>query len=100
MAFEDSGRHPQWPKVANAVIEASRCIGNSAHVYEQTQRPNAIYIVDLGRTEYLDSSALGMLLLLREHTGGDQAQLRIVHCSPEIRKLLTLANFHQLFSVS
>jgi len=69
-------------------------------VYEQTQRPDAIYIVDLGRTEYLDSSALGMLLLLREHAGGDQAKIRIVHCSPEIRKILTIANFHQLFSVS
>ena len=23
-AFEDSGRHPQWPTVANAVIEADK----------------------------------------------------------------------------
>jgi anti-anti-sigma regulatory factor len=40
------------------------------------------------------------LLLLREHAGGDQAKICIVHCSPEIRKILTIANFHQLFSVS
>jgi hypothetical protein len=24
MAFEDSGRHPPWPKVADAVIEAGK----------------------------------------------------------------------------
>jgi hypothetical protein len=24
MAFEDSGHHPQWPKVADAVIEARK----------------------------------------------------------------------------
>jgi hypothetical protein len=26
MAFEDFGRHPQWPKVADAVIEAHNSI--------------------------------------------------------------------------
>jgi hypothetical protein len=24
MAFADSGRHPQWPKLADAVIEAAK----------------------------------------------------------------------------
>ena len=27
MAFDDSGRHPQWPKVADAVIEAHDTVG-------------------------------------------------------------------------
>ena len=45
----------------------------------------------------MDSSALGMLLLLREHAGGDRASIKIVHCQPEVKKILTIANFHPLF---
>jgi anti-anti-sigma factor len=55
--------------------------------------------VDLGRTNYVDSSALGMLLLLREHAGGDDANIRIVNANDEIRKILTISNFDRLFKV-
>jgi anti-anti-sigma factor len=68
-------------------------------VYE-AQPPHQRYVVDLQDTEYLDSSALGMLLLLREHAGNDRADIHIVHCRPEIRQILTTANFHQLFSIA
>ncbi|MBM3226449.1 MAG: STAS domain-containing protein [Candidatus Tectomicrobia bacterium] len=67
-------------------------------VYEQV--PGAAqYVIDLRQTEYVESSALGMLLLLREHAGGDRAQVKIVHCRPEVKKILTIANFHQLFQL-
>lgn len=66
-------------------------------VYEQAQDTALQYIIDLRQTEYMDSSALGMLLLLREHAGGDRANVKIVHCQPEVKKILTIANFHQLF---
>lgn len=69
-------------------------------IYEQERPHDAHYVIDLGQAEYLDSSALGMLLLLREHAGGDQANVRIVHCRPEIRKILVTANFHQLFTIA
>jgi anti-anti-sigma factor len=67
--------------------------------YEQARQPGIQYIVDMSRTEYLDSSALGMLLLLREHAGGDRADVQIVQCNPAIRKILATANFHQLFTI-
>ena len=66
-------------------------------VYEQDQGGTTQYIVNLRQAEYMDSSALGMLLLLREHAGGDQANIQIVHCQPEVKKILTIANFHHLF---
>lgn len=67
--------------------------------YESVKSPRARYIVDLHDTVYMDSSALGMLLLLREYAGGDTADIRIVHCHPSIRTILTIANFHQLFTI-
>jgi anti-anti-sigma factor len=66
-------------------------------VYEQDHTGATRYILNLRQTEYMDSSALGMLLLLREHAGGDRANIKIVQCSPEVKKILTIANFNQLF---
>lgn len=33
----------------------------------------SVYEIDLSRVTYLDSSALGMLLLLRDHAGGEKS---------------------------
>jgi len=59
----------------------------------------ANYALDMSDADYMDSSALGMLLLLREHAGGDSAKIRIVGCKPEIRKILSIANFQKLFEI-
>ncbi len=67
--------------------------------YEQVEAVPRAYTVDLGKATYMDSSALGMLLLLREHGGGDNANVRLVNCSPEVRKILTISNFEQLFEI-
>ena len=68
--------------------------------YEQARHADTKYVVNLAETEYMDSSALGMLLLLRERAGGDKADIEIVNCSPEIKKILTISNFHQLFKIA
>ncbi|MFK7864436.1 MAG: STAS domain-containing protein [Pseudohongiellaceae bacterium] len=67
--------------------------------YEQIEADPDSYVVDLNRTTYLDSSALGMLLLLRDHAGGDNAEVRIVNCNRDVKKILTISNFEQLFSI-
>jgi anti-anti-sigma factor len=50
-------------------------------------------------TDYMDSSALGMLLLLRERVGNDKAEIAITHCNPEIRKIFKISNFDRLFKI-
>ena len=67
--------------------------------YEQAAGGNTRYVLDLDKTEYLDSSALGMLLLLREYAGGTRADVRIVNCREGIMKILNTANFQKLFSI-
>lgn len=57
------------------------------------------YIVDLSEATYLDSSALGMLLLLRDYAGGDDANIIIEHCNNDVRKILTISNFEKLFTI-
>ncbi|KPJ91956.1 MAG: hypothetical protein AMJ53_10350 [Gammaproteobacteria bacterium SG8_11] len=63
-------------------------------------RHNAKFTVDLGAVEDIDSSALGMLLLLRDAAGGDRANIEIRRCRPEIAEELRMANFHKLFALA
>ncbi len=57
-------------------------------------------VVDLKEATYLDSSALGMLLLLRDHAGGDDSDIRVVNCSSDVTKILAISNFDKLFDIS
>ena len=70
------------------------------NAYERVNSTPQRYVVDLKDTTYLDSSALGMLLLLRDHAGGDSAQIRLLNCSPDVRKILAISNFEQLFKIA
>ena len=58
------------------------------------------YVVDLSKAEYMDSSALGMLLLLREYAGGDSANIQLVSPNPDVLKVLNIANFESMFTIS
>ncbi len=55
------------------------------------------YLIDLGEVTHMDSSALGMLLLLREHAGAERADIRIVNAGSELRGTLRVAGFDKLF---
>lgn len=55
-------------------------------------------VIDMTATDYLDSSALGMLLLLRNDLG-QQVAISIENTSPAVKKILNIANFQHLFSI-
>jgi len=67
--------------------------------YENLSEPPASFVVDFLDATYLDSSALGMLLLLRDYGGGDDAAIELINCNPDVRKILTISNFGQLFEI-
>ena len=67
--------------------------------YEGSEPDSLRYQVDMSETTYLDSSALGMLLLLRDFAGGDDGTVEILNCNPDVKKILTISNFEQLFSI-
>lgn len=56
--------------------------------------------VDLSATDYLDSSALGMLLLLRDKMSGDKNAVTIKGAQAEVKKILEIANFGKLFTLA
>ena len=67
--------------------------------YEHEKELSSV-VVDLKDATYLDSSALGMLLLLRDHAGGDDSDVRVVNSSTDVRKILAISNFDKLFDIS
>jgi len=68
--------------------------------YERFYKVPESYIVDLKETTYMDSSALGMLLLLRDHAGSDNSDVRVINSNSDIRKILAISNFDKLFDIS
>ena len=54
--------------------------------------------VDLSETDYMDSTALGMLLMMREHVGR-AVKICLVNPPPDVMRVLTIANFDKLFSI-
>jgi anti-anti-sigma factor len=70
------------------------------NAYESPVNKSNIFDVDMSDTTYLDSSALGMLLLLRDYAGGDTSNISITNCSTDIQKILKISNFEQLFKIT
>jgi anti-anti-sigma factor len=68
--------------------------------YEKFYKVPEVYVVDLKETTYVDSSALGMLLLLRDHAGGDNAEVQVVNSNSDVRKILAISNFDKLFDIT
>lgn len=56
-------------------------------------------VIDMAEVEYLDSSALGMLLMLRERSGGNGEAISIVNCNSGVKQIFQTANFDKLFQI-
>lgn len=71
------------------------------HCYEAAlQEPSVRRIdVDLHAVEYLDSSALGMLLLLKEQAEARSLPVSLLNCGGTVREILDVANFDVMFSM-
>jgi anti-anti-sigma factor len=55
--------------------------------------------VDLSETEYMDSSALGMLLNMQKTLIQTVTSFRISHCRPQVLKILTISRFDKKFDI-
>ncbi|MFQ5644725.1 MAG: STAS domain-containing protein [Thiogranum sp.] len=58
------------------------------------------FVLDLSQTEYMDSSALGMLLLLKEHADKCKGKVVLSRPAPGVRKILDIANFGKQFTIA
>jgi len=55
--------------------------------------------IDLGGVEYLDSSALGMLLVLKERACAANKRVALTNCRGSIRRVLEIVDFSRMFPI-
>ena len=69
------------------------------NAYEALEKAPERYVIDLKAASYVDSSALGMLLLLRDFAGGDAADITVINGNEDVKKILLISKFDQLFQI-
>jgi len=60
------------------------------------------FILDFSRVAYIDSSALGMLLLMKEHVSGIEKKsnnISFIGCMSKVAEIFKIANFNRLFEI-
>lgn len=57
-------------------------------------------VIDFGGVDYLDSSALGMLLMLRDKASGAGKDISLAGVKGSVKQVLDIANFSKLFKIS
>jgi anti-anti-sigma factor len=55
--------------------------------------------IEMSRLDYLDSSALGMLMLLNERVGAANKTVMLLNPSKAVNQVLEVANFNRLFTI-
>ncbi|MDH5766097.1 MAG: STAS domain-containing protein [Gammaproteobacteria bacterium] len=68
--------------------------------YKDVGLKNVEYVIDMINTEYLDSSALGMMLLLKEYAEESGSNVVISNANQEILEILKIASFDKIFTIN
>ena len=58
-----------------------------------------LLVIDLGGVTYMDSSSLGMLLLLREKADAKGIKVALRRPSPSVQTILKVVQFDRLFEI-
>lgn len=65
-----------------------------------TEKKAKSMIVDMNKTNYMDSSALGMLLQLKEHAEKCNSKISVKNVHHNIMQIMQIAHFDKLFNIS
>ena len=89
-----------------SVVTIGMCASFDIHIFQEFSQvykgevlPGAKYVIDMAKTEFIDSSGLGMLLLMRERLGGSDTNISILNCRPEIKRTLESVNLHSFIHI-
>ncbi|MCF6282798.1 MAG: STAS domain-containing protein [Candidatus Polarisedimenticolaceae bacterium] len=73
--------------------------GDFRKAYKPQPKAGINYLIDLSETDYMDSSALGMLLLIKEYAEVNKGTVTLLSPQPDIEAIFKVANFHTLFTI-
>ncbi|MCW8091470.1 STAS domain-containing protein [Alteromonas sp. ASW11-130] len=72
------------------------------HVYTELSEPPKEIRIDLADTQYMDSSALGMLLNMQKHfcDKDKTVNYKIINSRPQVARILKISRFDKKFDIS
>ncbi len=73
--------------------------GNQLKELAKNQERALKYVIDLRQVKYINSSAFGVMLSLREHFDADIDNFSLINASPVVKGMLDVVNFNKLFTV-
>lgn len=66
--------------------------------YEEVPKTAQTIVIDFRKTDYMDSSGLGMLIKLRKYFG-PSADIRLRTANPQVMNILEIARFGEQFVI-
>lgn len=75
-----------------------REFNKARHAMQSSGKTNALTL-DMFGVHYIDSSALGMLLILNGEAEKNNIDVTLQGCQPDVLQVLKLANFHKIFKI-
>lgn len=81
---------------------------NNAFTFEDHDQFLKIYrqpdvskiVLNMKDTDYIDSSAMGIMIMIKEYTTKKGIEVKVVKVQKFVKKILTVANFQKLFDIS
>lgn len=70
------------------------------NAYDNLPQEVTQIVVDLAKTEYMDSSALGMLLNMQKALTGRSIKYSIENTRPAVARILSISRFDKKFDIS
>lgn len=67
--------------------------------YSELSSATEKVVIDLRETDYMDSSALGMLLNMKKTLGASVGSIQITNCRPQLKKILQISRFDKKFEI-
>jgi HptB-dependent secretion and biofilm anti anti-sigma factor len=65
----------------------------------ETEKESKMLVLDMNKTQYMDSSALGMMLQLKEFADSNKSTVRVKNASNNLLQIFHIVNFDKLFAI-
>jgi HptB-dependent secretion and biofilm anti anti-sigma factor len=66
----------------------------------ETEKNSKMLVLDMNKTQYMDSSALGMMLQLKEFADSNKSSVRVKNANNNVLQILRIAHFDKLFVIA
>lgn len=76
------------------------CVEDFRRAYDHPDRSGKKnYVVDFKYTQYIDSSALGMLINLQKKASQNGGRVKLINSNDQVKKLFVISHFDKKFDI-